>query len=95
MCHKIALADAVGEMRGVCCLIPLDCSKRLASHCFATWINVNIKGGVWPCEIIDRKAHPQMLSAVQKGLCLSDVIYIKGKVIRYKMKAGIRLLYAV
>lgn len=91
MCHKIALADAVGEMRGVCCLIPLDCSKRLASHCFATWINVNIKGGV--CEIIDRKAHPQMLSAVQKGLCLSDVIYIKG--IRYKMKAGIRLLYAV
>lgn len=86
MCHKIALADAVGEMRGVCCLIPLDCSKCLASHCFATWINVNIKGGVWPCEMIDRKAHPQMLSAVQKGLCLSDlyvsdVIYIKGKVI--------------
>lgn len=80
MCHKMALADVVGEMRGVYCLIPLDCSKCLASRYFAAWINVNIKGGVWPCEIIDRKAHPQMLSAVQKGLCLSDMIYIEDKV---------------
>lgn len=34
------------------------------------------------------------VSAVLKGLCLSDIIYIKDEVIRYLFSAGIHLVYA-
>lgn len=84
MCQKPALDNVVGEVRGVCCLISSGCCKCLAPGCSAPWINVNSKGGgIWKCEIIGRKAHPQVLSAVQEGLCLPDICIsdIKDKVI--------------
>lgn len=80
MCQKIALANAVGEVRGVYCLISLDCCKCLPSSYFATQMNVNSKGGrIWPHEIIERKAHPQMLCEC----CAGGIVFARYLYIRY------------